>query len=300
MMQAVLRKSLPLAGLALLVLPGCDVEFPEEEVRLRYDAASDTLDVLFIYSGVHTPEATEEALKDGVAVADRILAGRREFMLLDWPYLWDLDEMAEDEETLLPYRRLIDRVSLLEVGAFLDNGERLSAWQHFRMKEVTPSLKQANQALALFIQLGALTGDLQENLPWVDDEELELWTEDARMGVQWIRFEDGGLVVDVPMSELASVRALSMLTQQAMKEAAGEEELVTVAMLFENVHSMRIADGRAVFRLGQREGEQTVFQLRRGDAPYDDALLTALQARGLDLSAAPSLAEVRSRLQAGE
>ena len=96
MLQTLRRRPLAAAlPLSLAFLSGCDVQFPEQEVRMQYDTEADTLDVLFIYKGVHTPETSAEALNDGKNVADRILAGRREFMLLDWPYLWDLDELAE-------------------------------------------------------------------------------------------------------------------------------------------------------------------------------------------------------------
>ena len=58
---------------ALLLYAGCDVQFPQQEVRIRYDAATDTLDVLIVYRGVCTENVNEEALAEGRAVVDRAL-----------------------------------------------------------------------------------------------------------------------------------------------------------------------------------------------------------------------------------
>ena len=140
-----MQRSVPLVArlvglFALLLCGGCDVQFPQQEVRFRYDAETDTLDVLMIYRGVHTPNDTDKALAKGVDVVDRILAGRREFMFIDWPFYFDWDDKEDDADA---HPRALDvesRLELVRAGAFLDEEQRLCGYQLFKWRELNKSL----------------------------------------------------------------------------------------------------------------------------------------------------------------
>ena len=297
MLQTLRRRPLAAAlPLSLAFLSGCDVQFPEQEVRMQYDTEADTLDVLFIYKGVHTPETSAEALNDGKNVADRILAGRREFMLLDWPYLWDLDELAEDESQVMAVHRIIERVSLVEVGAFLDPQERLSSFQHFRMTEVADTLGQANQLLTGMVQLGLLTGEIAGQVPWMDDEEQDAWGEFCQSGTPWVAIEDNQIVVRVPATERGAAAMLRALMQEAAANEAEPGSVDPMALLLDNLSGFQAADGVATLTFGGQDEGVGTLQLNRAGLGYDPTLHKHLRNNGLDLEGAPDLAAVRARL----
>ena len=284
------------APLSLAFLAGCDIEFPEQEVRLKHDAEADTLDVLFIYQGVTTPTDDAQALASGTAVADRILAGRREFMLLDWPLLWDLDGLAAQEGQVLAITRIIDRVSLLDVGAFTDADDRLSAYQHFRMTDVSDTLAQANQLITGMVQLGLLTGEIGSEMSWMDAEERRAWGQFCASGTPWIALEDGQLVGRIPATEGGAAEMLQELLIGAAEEDMDEGELDELSILLDNLTGLQIADGMVELRIGTLEQGEAVLKLRRG-VEYEPSLLEHLGKRGLDLSDAPSIDVVRQMLR---
>jgi len=285
------------APLSLAFLAGCDIEFPEQEVRLKHDAEADTLDVLFIYQGVTTPRDDADALAAGTAVADRILAGRREFMLLDWPLLWDLDEMAAQDGQVLAITRIIERVSLVEVGAFTDADDRLSAFQHFRMTEVSDTLAQANQLITGMVQLGLLTGELSSEVSWMDDEELDAWAEFCTSGTPWIAIEDSQLIARIPATEAGAAAMLRELLLAAADANSADMGMSELSILLDNLAGLRIGDGMLELRVGTLDEDEAVLRLRRNDVEYQPSLLKHLRNRGLDLSGAPSIEEVRQTLR---
>ena len=85
------RQTLAVTVAATLWLAGCDVEFPQQEVRLRHNDSTNTLDVLFLCQGLTTKENTEKDLDKGVRAVERLLQGHREFMLMNWPLHVNLD-----------------------------------------------------------------------------------------------------------------------------------------------------------------------------------------------------------------
>jgi hypothetical protein len=53
---------------AILVV-GCDLDVEDQEVQLRYDAADDLLDALFVYRGVTAPGSSDEEIAKAAAAA---------------------------------------------------------------------------------------------------------------------------------------------------------------------------------------------------------------------------------------
>jgi len=280
---------------ALCLLGACDLEFPEQEVRLRHDAEADTLDVLFVYLGVTTPTSQDEALEKGRAVAERVLGGRREFMLLDWPFNFDLDrEYPEGEELAAGVRAAIDRVRLERVGAFLDGEGRLCGYQHFRVDRVSAALAEANRQIDEAALRGLESGELgARELPWFDAGEERAWRDFVASPTPWVSLEEGRLVVRLPVTEEGAARFLEVLAE-TVREQAGEDPDFTEVLL-SNVTGLQVADGVATLRIGSPEGADTALHLSRA-VDYSPVLRDQLVAGGLDLSAAPSLAEVRALL----
>jgi len=280
---------------ALLLVAGCDIEFPDQQVRLQHDVEADSLELILSYEGVCTPSSSAEDLRDGAQVADRILAGRRELMLLDWPFLWDLDELAEDEDQPAAIHALIQRVELVDVGAYMDQKGRLACFQHFRLSSIEDTLSTANELITAGVQLAMLTGELADEIPWMDRGEQALWGKFVAAREPWIELDSHQLVARIPMSARGAARALELTTQEALKdEERGESN--PVQMLLANIDQIELAQGVARLQLGALAGGQSVLRLRRGDVEYSPAFHDHLRQRGLDLADAPSAEEVRNLL----
>jgi len=280
--------ALGLGLFAAVLCGGCDVEFPNQEIRWRYDTEADALDVLIVYRGVTTPAASEEALDKGQAVADRILGGRREFMLMDWPFLFDLDADPKESEPLAAeLRAAYDRVQLVAAGAFQDEDQRLCAYQHFRMTEVSHVLDGFNHLIGAQAATALDEGDLgPDDLPWFDEGEVEAWRGFIADRRPWIALEQGRLVLRAPITEAGAARALDAIVHQQDDEDFG---------FFANLSGITVADGVAEFAVGHVEGADTVVRLHRDIDVLSD-LRDRLVTGGLDLAHASSLAEVRALL----
>ena len=59
--------------LPLLLLTAC-LEFEQQELHLRYDAAADRMDVLFVYRGLYAAESNPMPVRDGRSPTDKALS----------------------------------------------------------------------------------------------------------------------------------------------------------------------------------------------------------------------------------
>lgn len=275
----------------VLSVAACDLEFPHEEVRLRPSAEDDTLDVLLIYRGVSPGDGLEKA----TAAARRVLEGRREFLLLDWPLYFDLDA-ERDLDTLSPLeRRTLDAVRLVEVGAFLDPDQRLSGYQHLRVSGFRDLLDAAEAELVrrvLAATEGRRSGE-QAEFPEFDARTRESWERRLREGPPLFSIDQRGLVLDLPASP---EWAAALLAALHAKEREDEDE-VFLPNLWRNLREIRQDEERLLLSFGRLEDGCVVLDLSRRDVEYDPSLRTALEEQGvIDLEGAPTLDEVRARL----
>ena len=287
-----------LLGLTVLLLcSGCDLEFPEQEVHIRYDAEADTLDMLILYVGVRAENDSEDAVGKGRDRMNRVLAGRREFMFMDWPFYFDLDE--EDMEEALPPEAwaAAERVQLVRVEAFLDESQRLCVIQHFRMTGVTAVLADANRLLHE-AALRALEAGEVGTAAWflfdaAEEAEWRAFTEDA---TPWVSLEGGHLVLRVPATQGGAARALEEYSRVIAEDGEGDRYMFP--MLARNIAGLQVSDGTVELRLGRIEGADTVFRSKVKKGPYAKALRELLVTEGLDLSGAPTMAQARVALDA--
>jgi len=213
-----LRRSLCLV--ALLTVAACDLEFPEQEIRFRHDAQADRLEVLFIAKGLSAEKPAPKSIQEGVDVVQRLLAGRREFMALDWPWYVDFDGLVEEARELelrsvageLPRHEraelveaghllgVADLVKVTRVGLFEDPEGRLCGYQLVRVDELSRFLDWLNGWISRQILANDASGEFEEDDD-LDEVTVERWTTKARAGTPWVTFGDGALVVDVPLSE---------------------------------------------------------------------------------------------------
>ncbi len=276
-----------LAAALVALAAGCDIEFPEQEILARLDSAADRLDLLFIYKGVTAHDDSEEAVGKAVAAAERILAGRRQFMIVDWPLHFDLDR--EDCDVSSPLgRRVLGNFSVAQVGAFLDSDGRLSGYQLVRVKEA----KLLFHAIDAFVNKAVLEadadGDLGDDAEFLDDRSKALMVERAGSGGSWGRLSSSGLEISFPVTSAAAAGAIRSLRKMNDDDAAG-------AALLGALRRLDVGRESTLARFGESAGRGTArFSFRRDDVEYSPALYDALRERGsLDMGAFPKEEEVR-------
>jgi len=262
------------APLALLVgLAGCDLEFLEEEITLERNAASDTLDVTFDYRGVIAHDESDEAVEKAVAAARRILAGRREFMILDWPLHFDLDDGGPLADASPAVMRFVESVSVESVEPYVDARGRLSCRQRVRVREASGFFRLLNSAISSEVLEAEAEERLGAGAPWFDERSRALFVERAESGKPWVTLGRRGLEIDLPLTAPAASGAL--------RELARDADIFKAALL-STLRYLKVDDERTVARLGDVErGGAVRLSLRRDDLAYSPALAEALRAASL-------------------
>ncbi len=258
--------------LFLLTLASCAVDIDEREVLIHHDAERDRLDVLFLQQGV---SADAEAIADSVPflrpkgieaateLATRVLDGSR-VAGIGWPLDFDLDQDDPEFEPGAEARSLLKGITVQEAKAFLDDGNRLSWYQHFRIERPGALLGWLNGTLNGWI----LDQDPTDESPWPRSRDLCI--EAARGGWTWCRLEGSSLVLEIPAHE-------GDVAQVLLELAAGEAW--GGPLLQGGLSSVRIADGKVTLVLGEKGAD--VCQLRfRGEGRYDSRLLQELRGLG--------------------
>lgn len=270
-MSVFMRKSLR-SCLAAVALAGCDLEFPEQDIVLRRDEAADTLDLLLVYRGVSADDDSEQAIEKGVAAAEKILAGRRQFMFLDWPFHFDLDDAEIAADASPDALRAVAGVSVERVGAFLDAKGRLSGFQQLRLREASAWIELVNGTVSRAVLEAEAAGTLGDDAPWLDARSRDLLVERARSGKPWVTLERNGIEIDVPVTAAAASGALRALSKE---NDVFSEALVSLCRY------LKVDAERTIARFGAPEpGGIVRFSLRRDDVTYSPALRDALAERG--------------------
>ncbi len=274
---------------------GCDIHFTGQEIRLRFQEAEDSLEVLLIYRGMCVPDDSEKAIAKGVEHAARLLEGRREFSFGGWIFHTDLDD-PEIEKDLDPETAGVLRgIELEEVGAFLDPEGRLSGYQLFRIPAFSRALECLNRHLSTQA-IEEAGPDLSKPIhPCFDEATQSLWLERARSGSPWISFRDGGFEVDLPMTRAVAKH----FQRQLIEEVAAPDEKEDsrgLAALLSHLESLQFEDERVLLRFAAPAG---IFQFasRNPEVQYRPGLLDALKAGGWEVESGPALQEVRELLK---
>jgi hypothetical protein len=306
-----------LIAAVLLTATSCEIEFTEQEVRIRHDAAADQLHVLLIYKGLTAPEESENAVKKAVQAMEKLLAGRRQFMVVNWPLHFDLDSSSEklrnvveewqaaseeqrDEDGLQHFQRAQETLAVLrnfhvtEYGLMLDEEERLSGYQYLRIDRISALIAHLNESLRR---------EILENFPDESDDDLDLRTQrlmlqKAKERSDWIWLKDGVFGAEVPTSH----DALAGLFREFGKDLRKAEEkdlgfLQVLGTLLHNVQEFHIAHERLTITLGNPETRLLKAKLEVPSVEYRADLRKALQKLGIEPNPQLTLDSVRSKLE---
>jgi len=253
-----------LVPLALSVASCSTFEVQRKQIFLRHVPESDAIDIVLVSEGL-------QANGDGMAVqqaterVQRMLHGRRDFIV------WDLVEM--DVDGLVEQQRAnpiaADEQDAKAVKAWLDYSDEISAQGALALLD-----KKHDERLCLLqrVRLAHAAHFLQLIDEFMNDSVPDHEGEDdpnfnalagqrAKAGGNWAHFEDGSLVVSIPMNE----KDAAVTLQKWMKDAASPRRDHSDSQILDSLSAIRItademrltfapaADGWISFTLTGRE-----------------------------------------------
>ena len=287
-MRPLHTRAIPAILVALLASSCASFQFEHQEIQLRHDAEGDALDVLLIYEALHAHGEKADELQVGLDALEGIVRGHRHFIVLDWPWEADLDDLdpeemeGELEERFLAY---VPRVSLQQKGFFRDDEGRLGLYQHLRFESVSELVELANEALNESLREEAEDGIVGEELGWLDDPTRRLWAEHAKEGRAWFGLRGGALEISGPLSPAAAAKILSGMLAQSAKAAEDPGASELLVQLFRPMTALHLEDQRAILRYDPDEDGLIVFRFARPGWEHEPRLQDAL------LESRPSLVQ---------
>ncbi|MBL8767334.1 MAG: hypothetical protein JNL94_08225 [Planctomycetes bacterium] len=310
-MRALLRAVL-LAGATSIA--GCDLEFESQDVVIRHDVEGDALDVLLVYYGVSAgdgsalrffpdggemDDARARSLEKGVAAFERIAAGEREGMIVDWPLHVTLDRWKNEDEAKLADPEataqekadaaarlpIYELVTLVECGAFLDDAKRLCGFQRVRIHPLSKFEALLNAHFDALAREDARDADDRD-----DPIGVALRAAKADAKTPWFRFDRGTLQIDVPMSMAERASVIRDAAEHVMKsdhiasngftKGAGMWSLFGEWLATAPSVALEKDRMRATFGTGDAPIRWTIMC---PDRPYDPTLYEALKSRNVSL-----------------
>jgi len=120
--------------LPLLLLTAC-LEFEQQELHLRYDAAADRMDVLFVYRGLYASEGKLVLIRDGRSPVDKALSDLEKVrehgaFAFKSPRNFRVDPVEEAEKDWVS-----EHIDVEYGGLFTDPKGRLCGYQFVRIRD---------------------------------------------------------------------------------------------------------------------------------------------------------------------
>ncbi|TDJ66987.1 MAG: hypothetical protein E2O39_15490 [Planctomycetota bacterium] len=281
-------------ALAALLLSACaSFRFESQAITLRPDPESDALIVEVLYRGVHASSDREDAAAKGAETIARLAAGRRHFIVFDWFFELDLDALEPPADVTELERRALAFITGITVersGLFVDEHDRLGAYQRFRIANFSAGLELANDAHTRLVLDLAAQG---EQHPDVDDRTWELWQQRANAGGRWFVLDGDTIEYRAPLTSRALARLLEAAVRECLEEPDGASLFVG---LLDALTEIAVDGELAVFRFEPGPDGRIHLDLERPKWIYSPELRVALE-QGREAIDRLESADVRARLR---
>jgi hypothetical protein len=230
-----------LAPLLAFLLAACtSYEFVDQDILLLHDAETDELSLVLIHEALreNTGDSQKEIAKDA--------EGARHIILIGWPWEFDMadleQELADDEEDSLAPRLLefVRGFRVVDSGLFLRDDSELCLYQHVSFQNASAGLELMDEAINRTLLEEEADG--LEDWNW-DAGSKELWIERARSGGRWAFFEDGGLVVSLPMTPRGAASLLGKLINETSTEIGELTSALTSLTIEQDLCTLRFEPG---------------------------------------------------------
>jgi len=279
-----MKRFAPLALLALFPLSGCAIQYVEQEVLLRYDAAADSWDLLLVYKGITASDEKEKTVDEAASIVRRLLGGQRA-LASPWG-TYDLDDPAFSGDDA-DVAQVAAGVSLLDWGLFLDEAERLAGFQRFRLANASRAVDCFNRQLSKALLEEASKEDFAERTPLLDDRTRLLWCQRAGSGEPWLYQVDEGIEIDLPMTRASWDRvqdaAISEATSAKSASAPNDGPAALLGQHLVYLRHFEIQDDRVILTFGAPVSHIFRFAIKEAGVKYSSQLKDALARAGVVL-----------------
>ncbi len=233
----------------LLLLASC-LEFDGQEVTIRYDEATDRIDVHLVYRGVHA-EGDRNAVEKALEQVEEIRRDGTFALWQNWPF-----KITIAREHKLPIQALLAHVDVENGGLFTDLKGVLCASQYVRIRDAKAFVQQINTLLDVWVAEQLATGfDLGKETHRWDAETRDFVREFARSGEHILAVTKGRIELRLPLSgkDHSWLRGLTFRTfaEVAAKDAVRRD-----------VVGQRRADGGSTTDVGVLDEAATVWTKR--------------------------------------
>ncbi|MBI5435072.1 MAG: hypothetical protein HZA52_19715 [Planctomycetes bacterium] len=265
------------------------VRWKQQDVYVKYDAASDTADMLIVYDRVFAGSEGRDGLARATHAVEAIAAKSRYFVIADWPFEFELDGdvrgasskllEALAEPTPEPGSpealglQFLAGIEIRHASLHLAHDRRLTIVQHVRLPQFSIAVKAANAALSrTYAAQQAPDGDFTP-------EEWSAWREYARSGKPWITVAETGFEFRAPYGSHWLAALMKFIAEREHDEAftPGIAGALT---------ELAVEGGEAIFRWRTDDtgAVHLRFPMPHGKKELDeDSLALAIAASNLEL-----------------
>lgn len=294
------RLTLP-AALCTFAAACAPFEFEAQELFLHHDVEHDALELGIVYEGLICGDMGEDPLATSVDAIGRIAAGERYFILLGWPFVFDLDtpqiefELEDLPSELEPrVRDWMSSIRITESALFRDEHGHLGALQRLRWENASAGIATLNSLIS-----HSVVESLEEDGAEDEDEDLDARTRNlmlghAKSGKPWVLLTRGGIELRVPMSRSQAARQLASLARPPDDDDLQARRMV--ADLLAPLSEIAFANELLVLRFLPNEAGRVELRFTDLDSPYEDRLQSALEEEQIEVTPR-TLAWARERAQ---
>lgn len=241
-----------------------EYEFAEQDISVRYRAASDQITLELDTRGIYATGArfgTTAADADAKVKAriERMAKGERFIYLLSFPFIFDLDaepknEAKQKDDWIDPadwtrLKAVFDaNVHVDSASAYLDSASEASATQSFRLENAAECISAMNEVITLSVRhelAMASSDDLDRDEVFASERSRTNLRSFADAGGQWLTLTEEALEVRIPLTPAdlaATVRGIpSDKAPSPRVKALGQAFL-------QGLDELTIQDDVAVFR----------------------------------------------------
>ena len=239
------------------------------------------------------------------------MRGEREFMIVDWPLHFKIDEwvgqagesLKEPDSSTIDRRQarlllqIAERISLVSHGLFLDEQQQLSGYQHFRVRDFGRVVDLLNQMISAAILDENAKGELKPDEVF-DSRSIQLMIQRAESGQPWFRLDADGITVDLPFSLETTRTGRRELFHELLKSDDDDEAFADLgAVLLASVTSLSFEQDRAVGVFQPDQPGHFKCEIKNPAATYSEALYGALKARGQVIREDLTIEDLRDSLK---
>ena len=288
---------LALLGGFTLLLVGCDVGIRGQDIEIRHDVESDSLELLIVTWGLHASGKLDNA-RDQLRSA---LDGDRVIWIPRWGIHDNFDSGSEDED---PMARAVRRsVDLVGSSLFEDENGELCVLQHFRFRDLGLALEWVNREWSRSVLEELAQEEEQEaeredaddpeagkeaedddDEPRFDLESRAMWIAAAQNGHRWVDVRDGQLRVRLPVTAATAHSFRDKLIDDII---GNPDSLTWIGQHLLYLEAMEIGDRETLLVFSAPGNGIARFVTRDKDARYNDKLEESLRADGFVIEETP-------------